>query len=230
MEDFSKILNWKLLYGSHDFPGPDGGTCINEAAIVAAGFAYQKVGHAQDLPACFCPVIGAFSVWLNDNITDAPLRMKLLLPFVTRLAGAKGDAGDERARIEILREHLGRSLPARYLNRRFTGRRNIHILLGEVIGPLTMRRFTLKSARDVRELIRIAEFIRAGLPVAELPAFFGALAGALDAMLEWGPRAEALEINLLVARMEQARRGSLAVNHQESSHSLVAAFASRPGR
>jgi hypothetical protein len=35
---FETILNWKLLDGSHDFPGPDGGTCINEAAIVAAGF------------------------------------------------------------------------------------------------------------------------------------------------------------------------------------------------
>ena len=31
---FDKIINWKLLNGSHDFPGPDGGTCINEAAIV----------------------------------------------------------------------------------------------------------------------------------------------------------------------------------------------------
>jgi hypothetical protein len=31
---FDKILNWKLLRGSHYFPGPDGGTCVNEAAIV----------------------------------------------------------------------------------------------------------------------------------------------------------------------------------------------------
>jgi hypothetical protein len=38
MEAFDKILNWKLQRGSHTFPGPDGGTCINEAAIVAAGF------------------------------------------------------------------------------------------------------------------------------------------------------------------------------------------------
>jgi hypothetical protein len=29
---FNTILNWKLPEGSHDFPGPDGGTCINEAA------------------------------------------------------------------------------------------------------------------------------------------------------------------------------------------------------
>ena len=35
MEGFEHILNWKLLRGSHDFPG-------NEAAIVAAGFAYRR--------------------------------------------------------------------------------------------------------------------------------------------------------------------------------------------
>ena len=34
--DFQRMLDWKLLRGSHEFPGPDGGTCINEAAIVAA--------------------------------------------------------------------------------------------------------------------------------------------------------------------------------------------------
>ncbi len=30
---FDHILNWRLLPGSHAFPGPDGGTCINEAAV-----------------------------------------------------------------------------------------------------------------------------------------------------------------------------------------------------
>ncbi len=43
METFDHILNWKLKQGSHTFPGPDGGTCINEAAIVAAGFPYRPV-------------------------------------------------------------------------------------------------------------------------------------------------------------------------------------------
>jgi hypothetical protein len=37
MEGFNHILNWKLLVGSHEFPGKDGGTCINEAAVIAAG-------------------------------------------------------------------------------------------------------------------------------------------------------------------------------------------------
>ena len=51
MDGFDHILNWKLKIGSHPFPGKDGGTCINEAAIIAAGFAYQSArqerrGHA----------------------------------------------------------------------------------------------------------------------------------------------------------------------------------------
>ena len=33
--DFSHILQWRLLEGSHTFPGPDGGTCLSEAAAVA---------------------------------------------------------------------------------------------------------------------------------------------------------------------------------------------------
>jgi len=31
-------------------PGKDGGTCINEAAIVAAGFEYQPVRRVEDMP------------------------------------------------------------------------------------------------------------------------------------------------------------------------------------
>jgi hypothetical protein len=34
MDRFDHILNWRLKQGSHTFPGQDGGTCINEAAIV----------------------------------------------------------------------------------------------------------------------------------------------------------------------------------------------------
>ena len=40
--DFQRMLDWKLLRGSNEFPGPDGGTCINEAAIVAAGLGFAR--------------------------------------------------------------------------------------------------------------------------------------------------------------------------------------------
>jgi hypothetical protein len=217
MTDFAPILNWTLLHGSHDFPGPDGGTCINEAAIVASGFAYQRVGHANDLPACFCPVVGAFSVWLNDSITDTALRMKLLLPFVTRLAGTRGDMADEAARLDALRAALMAITPEKERRRRFKLRHYEHLLLGDWLGSFTVRRFTLRSARNVRELIRVAEFLRERLPAADVPAFYAAMAQALDSMLAVGPKAAPPEAERLVARMEAIKRDAVARSQHPAS-------------
>src|SRR5918995_1308260 len=86
MEAFDTILNWKLQRGSHPFPGPDGGTCINEAAIVAAGFPYQSVHLVETMPACFSRPICRLAMDLNDLATDE--QRQQLLPFVTRLACA----------------------------------------------------------------------------------------------------------------------------------------------
>ena len=86
MDGFDHILNWTLKVGSHPFPGKDGGTCINEAAIVAEGFAYQPVRRAEDMPACFSRPICRLAMWLNDEASEA--ERQELLPFVTRLACA----------------------------------------------------------------------------------------------------------------------------------------------
>ena len=86
MDNFDHILNWKLKRGSHTFPGKDGGTCINEAAIVAAGFPYWRVRSVQDMPECFSRPICALAMQLNDEANDA--ERQLLLPFVARLACA----------------------------------------------------------------------------------------------------------------------------------------------
>lgn len=86
MSDFDHILNWKLLRGSHDFPGPDGGTCINEAAIVACGLEYRAVRSINCMPACFSRPICLFALQLNDMATDT--QRQRLMPFVTRLACA----------------------------------------------------------------------------------------------------------------------------------------------
>ena len=86
VQSFDTILNWKLKRGSHKFPGPDGGTCINEAAIVAAGFPYQPVRSAYDMPACFSRPICTLAIYLNDWCSDDERQQ--LLPFVTRLACA----------------------------------------------------------------------------------------------------------------------------------------------
>jgi hypothetical protein len=99
--DWNKILNWKLLSGSHQFPGPDGGTCINEAAIVAAGFEYKSVSDVADCPPCFSHVLSAYAITLNDCLSD-DRRQELLMPFVTRLAGTADTPGIERERFDFI--------------------------------------------------------------------------------------------------------------------------------
>ena len=86
MADFDHILDWKLKPGSHTFPGKDGGTCINEAAIVAAGFPYQAVKSVEEMPACSSRPICRLAMRLNDEATDE--QRQRLLPFVIRLACA----------------------------------------------------------------------------------------------------------------------------------------------
>jgi len=86
MEGFDHLLNWKLKAGSHPFPGKDGGTCINEAALVAAGFEYKPIRWVEEMPACFSRPICRFAMLLNDSACDKDRQR--LLPFVTRLACA----------------------------------------------------------------------------------------------------------------------------------------------
>ena len=86
MDGFDHILNWKLKAGSHPFPGRDGGTCINEAALVAAGFEYRPVRRVEDMPKCFSRPICRLAMQLNDMANDT--ERQHLLPFVTRLACA----------------------------------------------------------------------------------------------------------------------------------------------
>ncbi len=86
MKGFDHILNWKLKAGSHLFPGPDGGTCINEAALVAMGFEYQSIVSVKAMPSCFSRPICRLAMRLNDMAGNRERQQ--LLPFVTRLACA----------------------------------------------------------------------------------------------------------------------------------------------
>jgi hypothetical protein len=99
MEGFDHILNWKLLRGSHDFPGNDGGTCINEAAIVAAGFEYRRVHSVNDMPTCFSRPICQLAMALNDEAKEADRQR--LLPYVTRLACADTDEIEQQRQTYI---------------------------------------------------------------------------------------------------------------------------------
>jgi hypothetical protein len=103
MEAFDTVLNWKLKRGSPAFPGPDGGTCINEAAIVAAGFPCQPVRFVESMPACFSRPVSYLAMLLNDSASDE--QRQHLLPFVTRLACAD-TAEVEREREVYITSHL----------------------------------------------------------------------------------------------------------------------------
>src|SRR5918912_3798523 len=107
MEGFDHILNWKLKAGSHPFPGPDGGTCINEAALVAMGFEYRPIAGVHQMPDCFSRPICRLAMLLNDSVSDN--ERQLLLPFVTRLACADApEIEDERDAYIKSRMHRGR--------------------------------------------------------------------------------------------------------------------------
>ncbi|GEP05997.1 hypothetical protein [Methylobacterium oxalidis] len=107
---FEHILNWRLLPGSHAFPGPDGGTCINEAAIVAAGLPYRAVTASSDLPACFSKPLAAYALGLNDAMPDA--ERPRLMAFVLRLSGSADAPAVEAERTRFLAEQsIRRILP-----------------------------------------------------------------------------------------------------------------------
>ncbi|GJE01309.1 hypothetical protein [Methylobacterium isbiliense] len=97
---FDHILNWRLLPGSHAFPGPDGGTCINEAAVVAAGLPYREIRSSADCPPCFSPPLAAYALGLNDAMPDA--ERPRLMAFVLRLSGSADDPQVEAERTAYL--------------------------------------------------------------------------------------------------------------------------------
>src|SRR5437588_5242745 len=100
--DFERMLNWKILRGSHEFPGPDGGTCVNEAAIVAAGYPYTPVRRIDDCPASFSRPLALYAMCLNEIVLDDTLRQELLLPFVARLAGAADTPEVDLQRVALI--------------------------------------------------------------------------------------------------------------------------------
>ena len=118
MDGFEHILNWKLKVGSHRFPGKDGGTCINEAAVVAAGYEYRPIRAAEYMPKCFSRPICRFAMRLNDEANDEERQQ--LLPFVTRLACADTPAVEREREIYI----------ALHNKRRLTFQQRVEVLEG----------------------------------------------------------------------------------------------------
>jgi len=135
MDEFDHILNWKLKQGSHAFPGRDGGTCINEAAIVAAGFPYQPVRTVETMPDCFSRPICRLAMLLNDEASDEE-RQQLML-FVTRLACA------DSAKVEWEREV--------YITQHLRHRKGFRSRLAVLEGALAVgRQADMPAVADVR--------------------------------------------------------------------------------
>jgi hypothetical protein len=104
MKTLNALLDWKLLKKSHRWPGPDGGTCINEAAIVVAGFEYRSVKSWVDCPPCFSTVLSAFLISLNDAMGDDCRQS--LLRYVLKLPGSADTLKVEHRRFAALTDRL----------------------------------------------------------------------------------------------------------------------------
>lgn len=147
---FDHIINWELRAGSHEFPGPHGGTCINEAAIVAAGFEYREVASWRDCPSCFCPTLAQFAIMVNDGSPDH-IR-KLLMPLVSSLAGSKDEEGwVERARAEFIEREVYQDVVTPFMRHRKLYVERAPELLPEI------DRLTESLLRDRRDPIQIVD-------------------------------------------------------------------------
>ncbi|MCJ2034966.1 hypothetical protein [Methylobacterium sp. J-068] len=231
---FEHILNWRLLAGSHDFPGPDGGTCINEAAIVAAGLPYRAIRASAECPPCFSRPLAAYALGLNDAMPDA--ERPRLMAFVLRLAGSADAPAIEAARVKFLAQasvqrllpplldHAG--LPA--LAARCEGARDAQAALaaartaawegGARAQAASQRGRWVQGARASAVAraasAAVAAFTdaRCAAEVAEGVAPFvegswAAAAAILDEALELGGGAPAIDTDLARRRLDAARAG-----------------------
>ena len=115
VDQLKNMLNWQLMAGSHEWPGPDGGTCINEAAIVAAGMPYKSVTGPSDIPVCFSRIIATFLMALNDRM-DLKARQDLI-EFIPRLAGSADNYKIEFKRAEyIIIQSFSKVFPCYLMN------------------------------------------------------------------------------------------------------------------
>ena len=211
---FENIQNWRLLSGSHRFPGPDGGTCISEAAIVAAGFRYRAVHGRGDCPSCFSPVIASYAIRLNDAMSD-DLRQQLLLPFVTRFAGTADipEKEIERARY-IAIQTIERILP----NSLRVESKEIHPLQYEQIdelnvAPITAARFAVWAAEVAKNTAEAADaaYVAADATADYAATFDHAVArraifpiatAILEEAIKLGNQAQPIDLALVLSRME----------------------------
>jgi hypothetical protein len=90
--DFQQLANFRLARGSHKQPNKDGNICVNEAAVIVAGFQYREIRDVSCLPDCFSRPLSEYAIYLNDFMMHR-VRNELLAPFVTRLPGTSDAPG-----------------------------------------------------------------------------------------------------------------------------------------
>jgi hypothetical protein len=251
--DFTRMLNWKILRGSHEFPGPDGGTCVNEAAIVAAGYPYQPVRRIDDCPPSFSRPLALYAMCINEIVLSDELRQELLLPFVTRLAGSADALDVEMQRVglilqrtvaTILPEALGRAGYDREARRcraaetvheaiavvKHLSGRNWHTRGPHLIGLINSISMATEDYLAYRA-VDAAQY--AGTAIADVAEVVGAVGGEgarraaeavyrqgaviLDAALKIGQQADAVATDMVVRRMQSAKRVATIQQRQAAS-------------
>src|SRR5438270_5004619 len=90
--DFQQLANFHLARGSHKQPNKGGNICVNEAAVIAAGFQYREIRDVSCLPDCFSRPVSEYAIYLNDFMMHR-VRNELLVPFITRLGCSLGRGG-----------------------------------------------------------------------------------------------------------------------------------------
>ena len=200
---FDSILNWRLLPGSHAFPGPDGGTCINEAAVVAAGLPYRAIRSSADCPPCFSVPLAAYALGLNDAMPDD--ERPRLMAFVLRLAGSADDPAIEEARTaHLVLQGVRRLLPPVLERAGLAQHAAACRSAGELDRAVTVARHAAWSAGSLAEAAgrngtwvrgaRAAAAARAALFAAEIDARTAADAAEAAALFWPGAWAEAVTI------------------------------------
>lgn len=192
----ARTLDWRLLAGSHEFPGPDGGTCINEAAVVAAGRAYAKMDGFGKLPPDFSRPLAHTLMWMNDAMEDQA-RQGLKI-FVTRLPGSAAIEAIEAARADLV------------INRVFTD------VLKPVVPAVEFDAFAADRWPTAR--VRLAEFVGtfASLMFPHQRPGWPVWIGAMSAAFDLGG-AEPVPLDVAEARLAGARWGAAMKARREMS-------------
>lgn len=229
---FDHILHWTLQKGSHEFPGPDGGTCINEAAIVAAGFEYRAITSPMDMPRCFSRVIAQYALTLNDNMPDD--QRQRLKPYILRLAGTADAPDVERLRAWYLAmqavtvfaaqaldeaglsEDAARCRAATMLEEAWTAsgaaagaaattRTRAWAPMEVWAGQVAELAATKAQTAAVKAMVRPTDAAEAAAETAVSASAWDDALDALDGVLAIGRQAEPIDPPLAVERLERAK-------------------------